>query len=64
MLKIQNFVWQIFHHVLPVRGILFRRGLHIDPICPSCLDDMESMDHLFLERPISIRVLEGAVQYG
>jgi len=48
MPKLQIFLWQIFHHALPVRGSLFKRGLNIDPTCPLCMDDIESLDHLFL----------------
>jgi len=32
---------------LPVRGTLIRRGFHINPTCPLCLDDIESMNNLF-----------------
>ena len=47
-----------------MREILFRRGLNINPVCPLCLDDIESIDHIFLECPMSRRVFEDAVQYG
>jgi len=64
MPKIQIFLWQIFHYAIPMRGVLFRRGWNIDPVCPLCLNDIESMDHLFLECVISSRVLECAVHQG
>jgi len=47
MPKLQIFLWQIFHNVTPIHGTLFRRGLNIDPTCPLCLEDIESLDHLF-----------------
>ena len=45
--KIKVFLWQLCHKAIPVRGLLLRKGLQIDPICPICLDDLESMEHLF-----------------
>ena len=44
--------------------MLFRRVLHIDPTCPLCLEDIESLDHPFLECPVTRHVLEGAAQHG
>ena len=64
MPKIQIFIWQIFYYAIPVRGVLFRRGLNIDPACPLCHNDIESMNHLFLDCVISSRVIECAVQQG
>ena len=64
MPKIQIFIWQIFHYAIPVRGVLFRRSLNIDPVFPLCLNDIESMDHLFLDCIVSSRVLECAVLHG
>ena len=64
MPKIQIFLRQIFHHALPMPGVLFRRGLNINPVCPLSMNDIDSMDHLLLECSMSRRVLEGAVQHG
>jgi len=36
MPKIKIFLWQVCHNALLVRGILFRRGCHIEPQCPLC----------------------------
>jgi len=49
MPKIKVFLWQVCHKTIPVRGLLLARGLHINPSCPLCLDDIESVDHLFKE---------------
>ena len=43
MPKIKNFLW----YLLPVRSILIKRGLDINPSCPFFLDDVELTDHLF-----------------
>ena len=47
MPKIKIFIWQICHNVLLVRGIVLRRGLVINPACPLCLGDIESIEHIF-----------------
>ena len=57
-------LWQIFHHALPVRGTLFRRGIPLDPVCPLCLQEVESIDHLFVQCPLSKRVSQLATQHG
>jgi len=47
--KIKIFLWQLCHGALPIRGILLERGVNINPTCPLCLDNVESIDHLFRE---------------
>ena len=64
MLKIKVFLWQMCHTALPVRGLLLRRGLAIDPSCPLCLHDIESIEHLFLECHSIGKVWDYAVQQG
>jgi len=49
MPKIKIFIWQMCLNALPVRGLLFRRGGYVDPQCPLCFDDIESIQHLFKE---------------
>ena len=49
MPKIKNFLWQVCYNAIPIRGLLLARGLHLDPACPLCLDDIESLDHMFKE---------------
>ena len=56
MPKIKIFLWQICHNAVPVRGTLLKRELNIDAGCPLCLDDIESIDHLFSECQIGKKV--------
>jgi len=64
MPKIQIFLWQLFHHALPVRGTLCHRGIPLDPICPLCLQEVESIEHLFVQCSLSKRVSQLATQHG
>ena len=64
MPKIQIFLWQMCHNVLPVRGTLFRRLGRIDPQCPLCLDDIESIEHLFGGCPVTSIVWNLAIQHN
>jgi len=56
MPKIKIFLWQMCHNALPVRGTLLRRGCRVDPLCPLCLRDIESSDHLFSKCSLTRRV--------
>jgi len=64
MPKIQFFLWQMFHHALPVTGILIRRDVNLNPSCPLCLEDIETIYHLFKDCCITKRVWEFAVKHG
>ena len=52
------------HQALPVRGTLLRRGIPLNPSCPICLDDVESIDHLFIHCSIIKKVSQLAIQHG
>jgi len=62
MPKIKIFIWQMCHNALPVRGTLLRRRCRIDPQCPLCLDDIETIDRLFGGCSSTYPVWELAVQ--
>ena len=49
--KIKIFLWQMCHNALPLRGTLFRCGCQLDPQCPLCMTDIESIEHLFQDGP-------------
>jgi len=53
MPKIKIFIWQMCLNALPVRGMLFRWGGHVDPQCRLCQDDIESIEQLFKECAIT-----------
>jgi hypothetical protein len=46
--NIKQFLWRIAHNSLPFRLNLQRRGMDIDPVCPSCNRLNEDGCHLFL----------------
>ena len=47
MPKLKVFLWQICHDALATRTNLLKRGLNLDPICPLCHPELESISHLF-----------------
>ena len=55
MPKIQIFLSQIFHKALLMRGTLFRRGIQLNTSYPSCLKDIKSVDHLFLDYSVTTK---------
>ena len=63
MPKIQIFLWQMCHNALPVRGTLYRRGCQLDPHCPLCATDIESIDHLFQGCPHILTIWDLAKQH-
>ena len=63
MPKIKIFLWQLCHRALPSRGTLFRRGIHLDPLCPACNTALEDTDHIFLQCPLAQKVWDMAVAH-
>lgn len=49
--KLRVFLWQICHKGLSVRGELIKRGMSMDPCCPLCQNDIETLEHLFFDCP-------------
>lgn len=43
--KIQSFVWRCYHNGIGTRMCLARRGIQIDPMCPLCQFEPESIIH-------------------
>ena len=50
-------------NALPVREILFRRLGRVEPQCPLCLEDVESIDHLFGNCLTTLAVWNLAIQH-
>ncbi|XP_039009369.1 uncharacterized protein LOC120137754 [Hibiscus syriacus] len=48
--RIETFVWQLAHQRVPVKEELLKRGVAeiVDPSCPLCGREVESVPHLFL----------------
>ncbi|XP_075669750.1 uncharacterized protein LOC142639464 [Castanea sativa] len=44
--RIQFFLWLCMHNSLPIREVLGSRGLNLNPTCPLCLKETESLGHL------------------
>lgn len=47
--RINHFLWKSYHNIVPVKEVLFRRKFVGDPICPVCLEEPESLVHLFTQ---------------
>ena len=46
--RVKHFVWRAVTNSLPTRRKLMQRGLRIDPQCPRCGEEPESVEHLLL----------------
>ena len=44
-----HLIWRILHNRLPVRSVLFNRGVQCSPLCCLCDQQQESINHLFME---------------
>ena len=64
MPKILVFIWQLCRNALPVRLLLQSRGVDLDPLCPLCGQSNESMQHLFLACPNTLRVWDAAEDHN
>jgi len=64
MPKIKILLWQLCHKAFPVRGTLLRRGINLTPVCPLCMDDLESIDNLFKDCEFVHRLWDLAAQHG
>ena len=53
MPKWKLFLWKLWHNSLATNNNLFRRGLGGDGMCPICLYEEESIDHLFCRCPLA-----------
>jgi len=62
MPKLRIFLWQTPLNALHVRGVLLHRGMMIDPTCPLCGEDIETIDHLFWDCSTTKRVWRLAFQ--
>ncbi|KAH7861063.1 hypothetical protein Vadar_021190 [Vaccinium darrowii] len=47
--KIKHFLWKACHNIIPVKEVLFKRKITRDPICPMCLNESETLIHLFTQ---------------
>ncbi|CAN0856556.1 hypothetical protein LINGRAHAP2_LOCUS6524, partial [Linum grandiflorum] len=45
--KLNNFIWKVFHNILPLREALARRSVDVTLNCPVCGQEVETIHHLF-----------------
>lgn len=57
--KIRIFMWRIANNYLPTLHNLKARQLAVNPLCPVCISEEESVDHLFRECSFTQQVLRG-----
>ena len=43
--KIKFFLWQCFHHIIPICATLATRGMDVPQICPLCIEGPETILH-------------------
>ncbi|KAK7269699.1 hypothetical protein RIF29_22433 [Crotalaria pallida] len=49
--RVKETVWRACKHTLPVRVALRRRGVQVDPTCPCCDQEEETVSHAILSCP-------------
>ncbi|XP_058192210.1 uncharacterized protein LOC131309618 [Rhododendron vialii] len=54
--KFLLFVWIVIHRILAVNDALLRRNITVDLLCPLCGQDVETIEHLFLQYSCAMRV--------
>ncbi|XP_027158364.1 uncharacterized protein LOC113759985 [Coffea eugenioides] len=55
-LKISLFAWRLLNNFLPLDSVMRRRGLPVVSRCSCCLQEAESVPHLFVNGPIASEV--------
>ncbi|CAN1279753.1 Uncharacterized mitochondrial protein AtMg00310 [Linum perenne] len=53
--KLRFFLWRLCHRILPTIEGLNSRDLNLDPICPSCLEHNETVEHILFSCSIAKR---------
>ncbi|XP_057426337.1 uncharacterized protein LOC130719745 [Lotus japonicus] len=51
--RCKDLAWRVFCSLLLVRDSLWRKGVNIDPSCPLCGYESETVSHLWLHCPVS-----------
>ncbi|XP_057444542.1 uncharacterized protein LOC130736769 [Lotus japonicus] len=51
--RCKDLAWRVCCSLLPVRDSLWRKGVNIDPSCPLCGYESETVSHLWLHCPVS-----------
>ncbi|XP_057452167.1 uncharacterized protein LOC130743986 [Lotus japonicus] len=51
--RVKEVAWRVCVGAVPTRLCLRRRGMDLDPSCPVCGHEEESIDHLFIHCPVA-----------
>jgi len=51
--KVRIFAWRLCMNAIPTMLNLNKRGVQVDPICPLCKDDIESVEHAIFKCDIA-----------
>ena len=51
--KVRIFVWRLCLDAIPTMLNLSKSGVQVEPICPLCKDDVESIEHAIFKRDIA-----------
>ncbi|CAN1335068.1 Putative ribonuclease H protein At1g65750 [Linum perenne] len=54
--KLRFFLWKILNRILPTKQALAHRKVNSNPLCLVCREEEESVEHLLLFCPITIRL--------
>lgn len=54
--KIKNFLWRAVSNAIPVSDLLVKRGIKLDPVCQTCGDQGESINHVIFGCSIARQV--------
>ena len=53
---VKMYIWRASHNLLPTKANLLRRGICKDQLCPTCLRDEETINHIVWDCPAAIDV--------
>lgn len=45
--KVRHFIWKCMHNAIAVMDNLNRKGIDINPLCPRCHKERETVEHIF-----------------
>ena len=48
------FQYKVIHNILPTKVSLFKAKITDNEICPQCLTDRHSLDHMFLHSSLTL----------
>ncbi|KAL8459116.1 hypothetical protein ACS0TY_036548 [Phlomoides rotata] len=52
--RVRHFLWRACNDALPSLQALRRRGIQLDPTCPACGEEVESLSHILLRCSVAV----------